>query len=211
MHFNYRLVSRMKRDPMRLVVREWPKGDNAGRDARAVAEEIATGIRPEFVNWTAKLRPQEEDDYEQPFEPLPHGFDDFIQPMFPAENETLRLFANMDLDEAEDEEERPDLQVQTGESSGTSSSNPFNRISTLPSKRIREAPPAQPVLTAAGYTKVVERKIKEEEDMSEDDDSSEDEAEKKKRKSFFKKKKPGQSNGKARQPSVKREYSDDDF
>lgn len=209
MHFNYKLVARFKRDPEKKIQRAWATGDNAGRDARAVAAEIATGIRPEFVNWSAKFGPSDDSD-DLPFEDLPPGFDDFIQPEFPEENETFRAFAQMDLEEDEDEDNLPELQVQAGGGqSGYSSSNPFNRTSLLPNKRGREAGQSQPVLTAAGYTKIVEPSVKEEVFSEDSEDEEEKEKRKKQHASFFKKKKPS----KAKSPEFtvpKREDSDDE-
>lgn len=210
-HFHYKLVARFKRDPERKIQRAWPQGDNAGRDAREVAREIATGLRPDFVDWTAKFGMPEEDAVSQPFEPLPASFDDFILPDFPMENETFHSFAAMDLDEDEDEEAFPELQVQAGSSKRTSTSrNPFNRTTIL-SKRGREAGPSTSALTAAGYTKIVEHVVKDElmSEDSDDDDEEEREKRKKKHAAFFKKQKPSKGNS-AGFTVPKREESSDE-
>lgn len=209
-HFNYKLVARFKRDPERKIQRAWATGDNAGRDARAVAAEIAAGKRPEFIDWSAKFTASDNDGDDQPFEALPDNFDEFIQPEFPMENETFTAFANLALEEDEDEDALPELEVQPGNGrSRYLSSNPFNRTSLLPNKRGREAGPSQPVLTAAGYTKIVEPVVKEEVFSEDSEDEEEKQRRKKQHASFFKKKKPS----KAKSPGFtvpKREESDDE-
>lgn len=211
MHIPYKLVARMKRDPERKFYRAWPKGDNTGRDARQVADELATGLRKEFIDWTASTSLNDDDEFEQPFEALPNDFDDFIQPEFPLENDTFRSFAALNLDDEEDEDSLPQLQIRAGESQRAiaSTGNPFNRTSVLPNKRSRDARPAEPARTAAGYIKAAAPVVKEEV-MSEDSSEDEDERARKKKQqaALFRKQKPGK--GKARAISVKQEDSDDE-
>lgn len=207
MHFNYKLIARLKRDTTRLSHHPWPDGANVGRDARQVAEEIASGITPQFVDWQAKLITN--DDIcasEQAFEPLPYGFDEFLLPLFPPENEALTSLASLTLDE--EEEEGPDLVVDQGASSSHSAWNVFNGSTTIPDKRTRGHGPSQPALTASGYTRIVPE-VKDEE-MEDDSDSDEDEYTKAKRKKEHAKKFRKQRPAQQKQPSVKREYSDDE-
>jgi hypothetical protein len=211
-HFTYKLIARMKRDPLKTFQREWQKGDNVGRDARAVAEELAeerrTGIKKEFSDWRANIL-RDEDEEEDKFEPLPNGFDDYLFPVFPDEQGGLFNMSSIILDEDEDDG-NPELTTQNDSdaSATTVSQSTFNRSRVVPNGAKRPLqPPSQapPRYTEAGYLKA-ETRPKVESDI---DESSDSEGEQRRKKAMFKK-----SKGKGRAPppsQVKREPSDNDM
>lgn len=176
-HFNYRLIARMKRDPFGLFHRPWAKGDNAGRDARAVAAELASGKKKTFHDWSKKFDIVDQE-FPEEFQPLPHNFDGFVAPIFPSINEDMLKLADLSLEgEEDDEADIPTSGSVSGNGEGSRSSMTASSRTTVPTKRNQ---PPKTQYTSAGYARAPEIVVKDEPEFY-GSDSSDDGAPKKQR------------------------------